>query len=232
MVLMLARTALVRSKRISAGGGAVPTFFGAGTASNDTGGSASVTPDYPASVAADDIAIIIHALYDSAGSGATTLSTPDGWTAFGAQVHDGSNYIIARAYWKRLAGSESGSVTVSHTLGMTQAYARMGVFRGCATVGDPFEDYDTSGGSASSFTSPTTTTLGANRLGLRLSVVLSGLAESPPSGWTERYETAATSLTVAGDTKTIASASTEAASARTEGFSTNYVVLALALKPT
>lgn len=231
-ITMLARTSLCRrGAAAAAAGGDVPTFFAAGTASNDMGGGTSVTPSYPASVSADDVAIMIHVSIDFGASGGFSLSTPSGWTAVGAQVVEGS-VLYARAYWKRLAGSESGTVTVSHSAGFFQAYARIGVYRGCTTIGDPFEDYDSTSGFGDTITSPSTTTTAANRMGLRLSCVVSGSATSPPSGWTEDYETAVNALNIAGDRKTIASASTESASARTASLETQYIVLAMALKPT
>jgi hypothetical protein len=118
-----------------AGGG--PTVTGApqlvATGAVATGSSGVAA--YPAGIQANDIAIIyVHAL---ASSGSLTFNVPSGWTQIDQQQVAVANRAHA-AFWKRLTGSETGSVTVTTNIGATVT-AGMTVWRGCLSSGSPVE---------------------------------------------------------------------------------------------
>lgn len=120
---------------------AAPTFGLAGTAA---GSSTVATPAYPATVNADDIAILI---VETSNEPISAAAIGDGsWTQF-ASVGTGTaaavDSVALQGFWRRCDGSEA-STTVSlpdsgnHTLG------RIYTIAGCVTSGDPIHAVNTS----------------------------------------------------------------------------------------
>lgn len=210
----------------SAAGGATPTFVAVGAKAQAAG---TLNVPYYAGLAANDIAIMIATGYDDVSFG-----TVSGWTAE-SQVSV-TSAMRARLYWKRLAGSESGTESITGSTANANHGVMIG-FRGCITSGTPYEAYNsnTSAGNTS-VTSPSTTTTGANRLLLRVYTDEDGGTNTtPPAGWTEQYENWETVVgfnRIALDTLAQASAATVSATSRTASFPSSWVTLGLALLPT
>lgn len=218
MVLMLARTALVRSNRLSSGGGggAVPTFVAVGAVG-------TVDAAEYAGAAANDIGVIIVSADSS-----PTISDIANWTAFSATVTSGANGT--RAFWRRMPGAV-GTVSVSIS-GASQSGVIMFGIRGCITTGNPFEDYQSQVGTSTSQTSDSITTTGTNRLAIRVGGTQAFIADmgSPPSGYTQAFEDNFEPC-FSMDYKSVPTATTEAASTRTLGTSTNWFTHTFAMIP-
>lgn len=223
----------------SSGGGATPTFVAAGTlAQSTTATNPTISVPYYSGLAANDIAIIHCGGYTE--SGEYTFPTISGWTlidelssspTFGT-THQG-------LYWRRLDGGESGNVSVAFTSAANDiATGVMFGIRGCITSGTPYEDMDViSGapGATTSMTSQSITTLGPNRLCLRVAMDEDAGSSSVPASWTQRYElieTALSAVTSTLDTIEQSSAGTVSASTRTQSFSGSFVIHTLAMIPT
>lgn len=158
-----------------------PTYVAIGSLVGDTG--ASVAVPYYAGLAANDIAVIQVAQNDSAA-----IATPSGWNSVGTALNVDKRLSF---FWKRLAGSESGTVSV--TVGDSSCGVMIGA-RGCITSGTPFEGFN-SLGDVGSVLGPSITVTGIERLavwGFYLRDQGSGLSGgsfgSPASGWTERLD--------------------------------------------
>lgn len=184
------------------------------------GGSTSLDVPYYSGFQADDIAFIWAFANDT-----PTFGTVSGWTAL-TQVNNGT--FGGRLYWKRLTGSESGTVTVSASGAVSALGIMIGV-RNALTSGTPYEGANSANGSGTSQTSATIITTSDDCLGLRFGGSGVASASSPPSGWIERVDTNS-GFNVQIDTIDLASAGTEAASTRTIS-SASWVVQTLAVLP-
>lgn len=206
-----------------------PSFVAAGTSSS---GTANPSPTYPAGIAANDI-LVLWVMANSPG----TVGAVSGFTAE-TQVDNGTNNVGARFFWKRATGSESGSQSVTVTGGAGNNAAIIAAYRGCVTSGTPYEGFSCAQSNADANTthvSPATTTLGANRLVVRLWAFTENAGVAVPSGYTEDFESVDSTnfLVLTGDSKPVASASTEPASTRTyaSGFNTASLAAGLAFIP-
>ena len=174
----------------------------------------------------------IH-LTDALGN--ASINALAGWT----QVIEETlvNDDTARLLWKRLDGTESGTVTVnfSETTNTGVASAVISVWRGCLRTGDPFEGAAKSSQTATtSHVGPSVTTTGPNR---RV-VNVFGISNSPSTGtvggsWTEEYEFTTTSGNdgaINGNSVERTTAGTETGVSRTSTSSRN-VSFGLALIP-
>lgn len=109
----------------------------------NAGTATSVTPSYPASVAANDIIWLLAISHQPVSIGVIDL--PSGFTQVAQGTYQNSapaNQGRAALFWKRAAGGESGTVTVSRT-GDTGVdgvfFAQMYKQSGCNTSGDPYD---------------------------------------------------------------------------------------------
>lgn len=127
-----------------------PTYVGNGGLTEGTSTN-SINITYP-SLAADDILIIQTLSNDN-----DTHLRIDGWNKV-VQTHS-NTAATASWYWKRASGGESGTVTVTKT-SSNDFWGVMSSWRGCTTVGTPFEvENDTSGNGANSVSSQSITPL-------------------------------------------------------------------------
>jgi hypothetical protein len=120
---------------------AAPTFGLAGTAAGST---TVASPAYPATVNADDIAVLI---VETSNQPISAAAIGDGsWTQF-ASVGTGTaaavDSIALQGFWRRCDGSEDGATVAlpdsgDHTLG------RIYTVVGCPTTGDPVHAVNTS----------------------------------------------------------------------------------------
>lgn len=167
-----------------------PSFKAAGTA-NDSTNSTTVAPSYPSggsAPAAGDIAIAFITKDSS-----TTISAPDGtWTEITTVAYS-TTYRVS-AFWKRMSGGESGSVTF--TFGAQGGTGNHGngqiyLFQDCQRSGTPYEGVNTTNGSSAAQTIPSVTFTS----GPRLLVIVDGygdnLAGTPPAtgGYSEWADT-------------------------------------------
>jgi hypothetical protein len=197
---------------------AAPTFFGKGTLDAENGGT-SITPiDFPASIQANDIAVM-----GVGCNGSSTFTTPSGqgaWALLGTSLESDAGQST-EWYWLRLTGSEAAetvaaSATFSATVG---GYGQIWVFRGCITTGNPFEGVGNAGTvSETTPDSTAVTTTGPDRLVACIVArdddpdVSSGF---PPAGWSDMggysFSTTGGDWMTRGMQRTEASATTVAA---------------------
>jgi hypothetical protein len=153
-------------------------------------GLQSVSVAYPVGIAANDIAIIhLQVLQQISPVSLGTL--PTGWAEYAHHAFNGAYHHWM--LWKRLDGTESGSVAIpvsiaSGTSSVRQAY--MSAWGGCVTTGDPFVNKVNNEGSSANCVSGSVTTTQANQI----VVNLVGRSDSPaptftpPAGFTEEYD--------------------------------------------
>lgn len=114
------------------------TFVGSGAAPAFTTAT-PITANYPTGVQTDDI-LICHAVQRT---DVADLSAPAGWTRK-IQFDNGPSCRMA-IFWKRYgAGDTDTSVDISGQSAVVKG-ARVHVYRGCVTAGDPFEAADPDG---------------------------------------------------------------------------------------
>lgn len=236
MPLFVGTRRILRPVPSASGGGDTPTYVAVGTnVSLNSIESPLLSVPYYSGLAANDIGFVQIGGYVG-GAGGFTFPTVSGWTLIDdQQASPGQTHQAV--YWKRLTGSESGTedfqlVTTSES---NIATAVMFGIRGCVTSGTPYEDQDVASGTDASMTAATITTLGSNRLVLRIHMDADAGSSSVPASWTQRFEvveTAANAMTTALDTIAQSSAGTVSASTRTAGFAANYVIHTMAMIPT
>lgn len=207
-----------------------PTYFDSGAIAGSEG-TTSLAVSFPASVAANDIAIIWAMGYEN-------LTLPGTFTSE-TQVTHGGTATNFRLGWYRCTGSEGGtSVNVTQT--SNQLWAQMSVFRGCTTSGTPYEGYAsvTGGGTGSTtLTTPAVVSTVANTLGVLIALNNGNVTATAASGgYTERLDnssTAGTNGAFAVDTLTKETAGSTAAGTKQISAATfaGYAVFGLALMP-
>ena len=225
----------------NAGGYQGPPFFVADGGATGSTAWTSGAVSYPAGLQANDIAFIHINFPDGLSSpGGQTISTPSGWDLVDSQspVAVGGHTTIAYVFWRRLDGSESGSVTLTASENSNTGCVRavMSIFRGCVTTGTPYEDADKlTFNNTSTPLAPSVTTTAANRLVCAFFGVNDDPTFTTPSTWDKEYEYASLSGNdgnIALFTKVVASASTEAGCQPTLSTSNDGgVIFALGLIP-
>lgn len=218
---------------ISAAVSSPPAFVAAQTG-NDAG-SSPVSVDLPSGRDANSITIIVAGCIWASGS-APTLSIGSG-TSF-SQINNSGDAFSMRVAWLRGSAGTTVSISGSGGGGIFSIGGYCLHFSGCITSGDPTEGGATTTGTSASttHTSPSTVTTGDNRLGVRIWVRgNSGITSTLASGWTERRDgdlmNTFMTLSSAAYTKTIASASTEAAASATASSSVTWLCQGFALIP-
>lgn len=167
---------------------AAPTFFGKGALNGENSGSTITPIAFPASIAANDIAVMGVGCNNT-----STFTTPTGqgsWAVLGTSLESDTGQST-EWYWLRLTGSEaSESVTASATFSTTiGGYGQIWVFRGCITTGNPFEGVGNDGTVAQTTPDSTAcTTTGVDRLVVCLVALDDNPAAwssgMPPADWT------------------------------------------------
>jgi hypothetical protein len=120
---------------------AAPSVISKGTASAVTSGS--ITPSYPASPLANDIIFLLVIDHQPVSIG--VINTPTGFTEAAQGTYQDStpaNQGRVALFWRRAAGGESGTVSVSRT-GDTGPdgtfFGQMYLVRGAITSGNPWD---------------------------------------------------------------------------------------------
>jgi Putative Ig domain len=156
-----------------------------GSASGSTG---NIT--LPADIQANDILLMPVFVANTSG-GTVTINTPSGWTAVSAQVTLVGGEDL-KFFWKRAAGGESGTVTVTSSGGLGGALSftkgEICSYRNCIATGTPFEavgEAHNSAGTANT-AGPDVITTGANRAVVAACFVDFEVTSAQPSGWTDR----------------------------------------------
>jgi hypothetical protein len=188
-----------------------PTFIASGANASSTASPLAVA--YPAGLQADN----------------TAIGFPAGWTPV-AQIDNTAAFSSVWA-WKRLDGTESGTIDV--TTGTAGTSARMGIFRGCLSYGTPYEDVQTATGNDANPTSPAAgiTVAAVKRLGLVLWTARRNVATTNADGtWTEAWDSGGLGVRTVPDTKQI-DANEGGSDVRTIGTANPWSVWSLALKP-
>ena len=144
----------------------------------------TITPVMPTGIQNNDVAIMPVMVNAQPAS----LAASAGWTEFGVTISNTNQSTWW--YWKRLTGSEGNPTLTSGTSFNTSlgGYARLYIFRGCRTSGDPFEVVTMNGTPTTSTTpgSAAITTTGPDRLAVCFALVdddNTWASGNPPSGW-------------------------------------------------
>lgn len=195
-----------------------PPSFVANQAGNENNAS-PVSVDLPSGRDANSITIIVASVAWAGGSFGT-LSIGSGTSE--SQLNNTGNAWSSRIAWLRGSAGTTVSISGSGGSGVSAIGGYCVHFSGCVTSGTPYEGYATTNGTSTSttHTSPSTVTTGTNRLGVRIWVRDDSRTTTLDSGWTERRDASIDDLTwlfhsSSVYTKTIATASTEAAASAT-----------------
>lgn len=199
-----------------------------------TGTATPLALAFPASVAANDVAIIDGFISSDEVVGAFTAT---GFTVVAAGNPSSSSWSHAWA-WKRCAGGET-TVDFNMSSGGLQRGASCKVFRGCITSGAPYEGSGATSPTltttGTTITAPNIVTTGADRLGVVLSSHKDSNQTVPaPSGWTiaQAYDDHLSSGRYAISLyKTIAAAGTETGPTIDYAFNAAGVAFSFALLP-
>src|SRR5437762_11189945 len=114
---------------------ALPTYFGSGAFTFAAG--AGITPPFPASTLANDIALLVVESENqvitltTANGFVEVLNSPQGTGSAGVS---GSTRLAV--YWKRLVGGDAAPVVANPGDDVT---GQIHVFRGCRTTGNPWD---------------------------------------------------------------------------------------------
>lgn len=213
-----------------------PAFIASGGAFTSNAGTTNpVNVPYPAGLQANDIAFI-EATSRENFTTAHTIDTPAGWTAVGEAGLNGATNNRHGLFWKRLTGSESGSVTINRTptYGTSDQFGGiMSIWRGCVASGTPYEGLATNSGTGASPASAAVTTTGSNRLVVDFVGMQASADMTAPGTRTEDYDfdNGAQASAYAAHLAQI-SAATVSAATYTRGASGAWQVFSLALLPT
>lgn len=114
---------------------AIPTYQAIGAVASGFG---AISPAYPASVAANDIAILVvqssnQAIATPAGGWAEVTNSPQGTGTAGV-----ANAVRIGVFWRRCTGVEGGT-TVSVADTGDHTVARILTYRGCIASGNPWD---------------------------------------------------------------------------------------------
>lgn len=171
---------------------AAPVLAAAGTANAGTAGTA--TPTYPASIAANDILILVAIHYTSVTNPTSWSAPTTGWTSIVDSLINRPVDGIANGrigvWWKRAAGGESGTVTVTQSGGTTGAstvtFAQIYRLTGCETSGNPWDGAvfkTAASGSGTTATFDTVTISGSERTIVGFYLAGDNIATATPTGY-------------------------------------------------
>jgi hypothetical protein len=205
-------------------------------ADNGSTNTAPLVP-YPIGIANGDIAILNVSSTDAAGT-VHVIDTPSGWTQIDQVTTGGHSYWRHAVFWKRLDGTETGTVALSRTPshGGTDCFAGvMSAIRGCIASGTPYEGLQHNGGSSVNMAGAAVTTLGPDRQVLHFCTCVGAALSAPASDWDEIYDLLTTSGSNNGGLKCYGreapSAGSVATATHTLASSLSWQVMALALIP-
>lgn len=190
---------------------AVPSFGNSGTTATGVG---AITPAYPATVNANQIAILVLETSNepvaaaSIGDGSwSDLDTSGNQLIAQRGVAAAANSIAMQMFWRRTDGSEDAA-TVNVPDAGDHALANIFTINGCVTTGNPIKHFTQANAAASTsfsipgFTSTWTDILVAAAFGRgndsASTAVFSGQANSDLTSFTERLEHGTTSGTGGG----------------------------------
>lgn len=128
--------------------------------------ASTVAIAFPSGIATNDI-LIVQVLESGSGGDGTNPDVDSGFSLLTGGAHTGNN-IAGAIWWKRATGSESGTVTASHSNGTpTSIGGRMYRFNTAQAAGTPFEaSTTTSQTSSTTVNQLSLTSLDVKRLGL------------------------------------------------------------------
>lgn len=187
-----------------------PVFVAKGTVEWDNT-AGDITPTFPATVLAGDIAILVHC------SDSTTNPTMPGggWTAEAQQT---TTLWNTRMAWLRCTGTEGGTTVAVAQSGAVVKGGQIFLFRHCVETGTPYEDYSGATGISTTAASNATTISGSDRLAVRITANSDDVTGSTPSGFTSPLLDSTLlggDMSMILDFKSVASAGTENSSSRT-----------------
>lgn len=209
-----------------------PTWISSSEAQAGSG-SPSVSVTYPTSRAAGDLAIIqLHSDNNA------NFSIDAGWLPVGDPTLIAGDLFGTCMWWRRLTGSESGSVQITRdaTGASNTILGTMHVVRNAKSSGGyPFEGYVTVSGVSATLTGTAVTTTGPGRLVVQAWNVGDDLnLGSPSTGYTQRFQqkkNIGSGGAVAWDDRETPSATTVAAPSRSMVASHPYVAHGFAVLP-
>jgi hypothetical protein len=221
------------------GVGAIPYYATAGGVAGSYN-SQSIAVPYAAGLQADDVAILHLRTQGLFASTTPTVARPSGWTTIANPVGPagGGEKDVGAWFWKRLLGTETGTVACTASGGDGSAQGMMGqmfIFRGCVANGDPYESAISASGTSTTMDGTTLVTLGPNRLAGNFYSLSDNLASDPDTGWVEAFDEAILSALVtqryAASVRQMPVAGSTPAEIRTVANSRAWSTLSLAFVP-
>jgi hypothetical protein len=221
-------------------GGTTPAFIAAGAFTTNAGSATAPTNvPYPTGLLLNDIAFL-EVISRENSTTAHTVDTPSGWNVVGESAINGLTRNRHALFYKRLTGSETGTVGINRTpaYGATDEFGGIiSIWRGCIASGTPYEGLNTNTTTGSTMTGSSVTTAAPNRLVVDFLGRLDGTrTTTAPAGRTKDYDQLNASLiAVIAAEKAAASAGTVGADTYTLSGSPvtrDYHVFSLGLIPT
>jgi hypothetical protein len=215
------------------GGGNPYGFVAAGTPhAVHSNVNPTLTPGFPAGLAADDILIL--SVVALGFSGAPTVNTPSGWTLATQTILAAATSYRHYAFWKRADGTESGTQAVSTvSADSTTFLAIISAWGGCVGTGSPIVDLKTASGQSTSATSGSVTTSADGQIVLNLiGTENDDATATPPGTFTEAYDVGTAlgfNASVTANYKAIPSAGSVGAQTTTLAVSRRWSVVSFGL---
>ena len=207
---------------------ASPTYISNGGMTGTAGGNVDVT--YPSSPSSDDIFILF------AGCSRTdvTYGAVSGWNG-PIQKNTEPGDATAAWYWKRSAGTESGTVTVTRSPTQGTSYGVIAMFRGCVTTEAPHEQEatnqaDSNTASSSSVTPTTDDTRIVCLIAVEDDVSIATLSGGDYAEDFELNDATGQDFAFAVDSFAMSTATTEGAQTASLGGTDSWITFTLALK--
>lgn len=184
----------LRRGSVGGGGGSPwigpPGLVSSGTVTDRGGTGNPLQVPYPAGLNADDI-ILMQILSMSIGGTTHDITTPGSFAEWSEMQLAFPSWKHA-LYWLRASGSESGTETVTTSIGTLGAgdiqMGKMTAWRGCVATGTPLEQLGTNGATSVNMTGSAVTTAGDDRTIINVCACDDNTLSAEASGWTEQYE--------------------------------------------
>jgi hypothetical protein len=158
--------ALTRMLGRSAAVGVTPTFVIVGAFTTNAGSATAPTNvPYPTGLLLNDIAFL-EVISRENSTTAHTVDTPSGWNVVGESDINAFARNRHALFWKRLTGSESGTVGINRTpaYGATDEFGGIiSIWRGCIATGTPYEGLNTNNTTGQTAVGASVTTTGPNQ---------------------------------------------------------------------
>lgn len=172
-----------------------PAVVAIGALADNNSTTQDVLVPYPSGLQANDIAFIEFGSESAVGT-AHNIETPTGWTQIDQRQLNDIAYFRHAVFWKRLDGTESGTVSIGVDIahpGTHSLCGKMSVVRGAIASGTPYETPAFNTGTNVNMAGAAVTTGGPNRLVLHFCMSDNTFTSTPGGSFVEEYDVSTTS---------------------------------------